>query len=181
MYDNSDSEVIACMSTFKQSRYGTADTLLKYQLHSYDTINKLQTAVLNNYAEVLNMYKISLKDIELYLRTHSSDSTVSTLYSTLAEQYKYTIIANCEVLNSYYSYESNNAELYSKTTDMYETETKALNEDELAESLRFATERYDITDHRTYNEEKSLRYQTYNQNMIKEVDKLILAEKDKNK
>jgi hypothetical protein len=167
------------MNTFQESRYGTSDTLLKYQLHNYDTINRLQAIVLNNYNEILNLYKISLKDIEQHQRIHSSDSVVATLYSTLTEQYKYTIVANCEVLNSYYSYENNNAELYGKTTDMYETETKALNEAELAESLRFATERYDITDHRTYNEEKSLRYQTYNQNMIKEVEKLIQAEKAK--
>ncbi len=176
MYDNNDSELIRCMNTFKESRYGKSDTLLKYQLLAYDTINKIQAVVLNNYAEIMRLYKLSKKEIEQFARMYGIDSAITQTYKDVLSQYKYTANDYCDILNSYSSFENNNALLYARITDMYDGETKTLNEAELAENLRNATEKYDITDHRTYNEEKSLRYQAYVQNMIKEVDKLILIE-----
>lgn len=181
LYDNNDTEMVACLNAFREARYGTTDTLLKYQLLHYDTVTRLQASVINNYQQLVNLYKANLKDIEQYRRNNNTDSSLVQQYPMQVQQYKYTVDKYCEMLSSFAAFETKNAELYGDITTMYENEMKTLDEIDLAENVRNTTERHEIIMRREYDEQENLRYQADIENQVKEVERMIAAELAKTK
>jgi hypothetical protein len=179
MYDNNDTLLIACNKAFKETRYGQTDSLLKYQLLNYDTVNKLQDKLLKGYVQLMNLYKSNIKDIEQYKKYSNADTPLAGKYPVMVQQYLYTIDRYCETLSSYAAFDAKNGREYAAIAEMYENEMKTLDDIDLAENVRNATERREIIERKAFDEEECIRLQADMQNMIKETEKLIATEASK--
>lgn len=112
MHDNYDNEVIDKSKVFEDLKYKQADTLHKYYMVNYDTINSIRDRQLKIQKEQMDMYKANVRNVEQYKKWNSSTNDVTGQYADWVKSYLDCIDTYNSELAAYAAYIKNNKKLF---------------------------------------------------------------------
>jgi len=124
MRDNYDDEVIQKSKIFEDLKYRQADTLHKYYLAYYDTINTLRDQQLKLQKQQMDLCKTNVRAIEQYKKWTAAPNNYTSAYGDHVKMYSACINSYNEELAAYAQYIRNNKKLFAYLAKVNKRELK---------------------------------------------------------
>jgi hypothetical protein len=153
--DNYDDPIKLYSGLYKQTKFGDVDTLHKYYLAAYDTINNLNDQLLKTYSAAMDIYKNNIHDIEQYKKYNSTDHTITDQYEKMVLDYSFVLERYMEILAADRSYEARTIRFLDEVIDLYKREEDVVDKMDEAEDARHAKEDKLLAEKRSFDEREN--------------------------
>jgi hypothetical protein len=122
--DNNDDKVINCSKMYKTYKLQQTDTLQKYYLVNYDTINNLFAQRYKLHKQQLDLHKKDLRALEQYRKLNSTDTSINARYVDIINVYVANLNEYNQDIAAHASYMKGNRMLFSNMAKQTNWEVK---------------------------------------------------------
>lgn len=171
MHDSYDDEVKTWSTLFRQQKYRTTDTLMKYYFAGFDSISSKFEELQKSYTAVLNVYKSNLQSLEQYKKWNEGDADLKTKYSNTVRDYSASLDSATQSNNLYGAYLKSNKKIFAALTKVGKHQLTIVEYMEKAEKSRQDLESRTLARKKYIDLKENEKQRNSLQKAIKELDK----------
>ncbi len=173
MHDSYDDEVIKWSNYFKEQKYQTSDTLLKYYFAAFDSIATKYERLHKAHLSKLSLFKKNLSDMERYKKRNKTNPTLKSDYATLVQDYAAAIDSASTDMAIYLSYLKGNKDLFGKLKKLGERQISILDFMEKAEKSRQILEESNLSKKKEFDLKENEMQEAAVKKALKQVQELV--------
>jgi hypothetical protein len=173
MHDSYDDEVKKWSNLFKQQKYHTTDTLLKYYFAAYDTIVVRYEALQKVHVAALDMYKSNLRAHVQYKKWNNTDADLKSEYTACVNDYIEAIDSASGDFRTYIGYLEGNMKLFGMLTKQGKRQLMIVDYMERAEKSRQSLEAGSIARKRAFDVKENEKQRAAVQSGLKQLQKVV--------
>jgi hypothetical protein len=153
MKDSYDDEVKNWSSMFKEQKYKTTDTLMKYYFAGFDSTTAKYELLQKQYIATLNIYKSNVRSLEQYKKMAGADIELTEQYRHTVQDYAAAIDSAVHCISDYGKFLKDNKEVFAGLNKLGVRQIKIVEYMEKAEKSRETLEQQTIA-RKKYNDLK---------------------------
>jgi len=172
MGDNYDDEVILCINKFNEYKYNKADTLQKYYLTVFDTIDKMQEHKQKLEVAEMDLYKKNIAAMEQYKKWNSTDPDLKSNYKVCVAKYLACIHVYNDGIERYLAYIKGNRKLFEYLAKINKKEIILAGYMDKAEDMRKILEQHTLVKKQQMDVDENKHQELAVKNIREQVDKI---------
>lgn len=159
LMDDYDDEVKTYVTLQKGAHRSNEDSLLKFYMAGYDTLNKRYDELLKSYHVVAGIYKACMNNIAAYRSYNSEDRSFLNNISMLSGNYESFIEKYMAMVQNYEAYQRGSRELLAQITNTGKAQLSIVKDMEEAETVRMEKERAYLAEKKSFDEKENNKHQ----------------------
>lgn len=171
MHDSYDDEVKLWSNLFKQQKYRTTDTLMKYYFAGFDSVSAKFEDLQKSYTAALNTYKNNVRSLEQYKKWNEGDADLKSRYSNMVTEYGAAIDSASQSINLYGAYLKANKKIFAALTKVGKHQLTIVDYMEKAEKSRQELESRTLARKKYIDLKENEKQRNSLQKAIKELDR----------
>jgi hypothetical protein len=172
MGDNYDDEVILYIGKFNEYKFLKADTLQKYYLVWFDTIDKMHDSKQKMQVAQMDLYKKNIQSMEQYKKWGSANADLKDNYKTCVNKYLECVNNYNEGLAGYAAYLKGNRQLFEYLAKINKKEIMLAGYMDKAEDMRKIVEERTLVKKQQLDVNENKKQALAVKNLRTQVDKI---------